>query len=88
MRLLLDTHALLWFYLDDPQLSRTAKAAIVDLGNVKRVSPASLWEIAIKLSMKRYILHVSYEAFIQEAILDNGFEILPISPAMPRRSFP
>jgi PIN domain nuclease of toxin-antitoxin system len=80
VRLLLDTHTLLWFYLGDPQLSRAAEAAIVDPVNAKLVSPASYWEIAIKLSMKKYTLHVPFEKFIQEAVFDNGFEILPIEP--------
>ncbi len=56
MRLLLDTHTLLWFYLDDPQLSDPAQAAIVDPNNIKLVSPASYWEIAIKLSIQKYTL--------------------------------
>ena len=49
MRLLLDTHALLWFYLGDPQLSPAAQTAIVDPANAKLVSPASFWEVAIKV---------------------------------------
>ena len=80
MRLLLDTHILLWFYLGDPQLSGPAQAAILDPNNNKLISPASYWEIAIKLSTQKYTLHVPYEEFIQEAVFDNGFEILPIEP--------
>ncbi len=80
MRLLLDTHALLWFYLGDAQLSGSAQAAIVDHSNIKLISPASYWEIAIKVSTQKYTLRVSYEEFIQEAVFDNGFEILPIEP--------
>jgi PIN domain nuclease of toxin-antitoxin system len=80
VRLILDTHALLWFYLGDPKLSAPARAAIVDPGNIKLVSPASYWEIAIKLNLKKYALTVTYDAFIQEAVFDNGFGILPIEP--------
>ena len=47
MRLLLDTHAFLWFILDDPHLSAKADALISDLNNEVEVSPASWWEIAI-----------------------------------------
>ncbi len=43
MKLLLDTHAVLWFYLADPQLSTVASAAIIDPANEKWVSPASYW---------------------------------------------
>jgi PIN domain nuclease of toxin-antitoxin system len=48
MRLLLDTHALLWWIFDDPKLSVPARAAIADAGNVVLVSAASAWEIATK----------------------------------------
>lgn len=48
MRLLLDTHTFLWFLLDDPSLSTTAKALIIDPDNDVEVSPATYWEIAIK----------------------------------------
>ena len=53
MTLLLDTHAFLWFWWDDPQLSSAAKAEICDPANRKLISPASSWEIAIKVSLKR-----------------------------------
>jgi len=45
--LLLDTHAFLWFILDDPKLSAKADALISDPDNDIQVSPASYWEIAI-----------------------------------------
>jgi PIN domain nuclease of toxin-antitoxin system len=80
VRLLLDTHALLWFYLGDPQLSNPAMAAIVDPINIKLISPATYWEIAIKLNTGKYTLSVSYDEFVQEAVYDNGFMILPIEP--------
>jgi len=48
MRILLDTHALLWWLLDDPQLSATARAAIGTGGNEVLASAASAWEIATK----------------------------------------
>jgi PIN domain nuclease of toxin-antitoxin system len=51
MILLLDTHTMLWFFWDDPQLSGTAKALIVDPLNRKLVSLASCWEVAIKVSV-------------------------------------
>ena len=80
MRILLDTHALLWFYLGDPQLSATARRLIEDPGNTKLVSPASYWELAIKISLGNYLLRESYDDFIQHAISDNGFVILPVEP--------
>lgn len=80
MNLLLDTHTLLWFALDDPQLSRTADALLRDPANQKFVSPASYWEIAIKTSMGRYSLSVPHDKFFEGAIANNGFRILPIEP--------
>ena len=56
MKLLLDTHALLWFYVDDPQLSSTARSLILDQTQIKLVSPASYWEIAIKIGKGKYTL--------------------------------
>lgn len=50
MRLLLDTHTLLWFLLDDPRLAGIAREAIADGGNSVEVSPAPYWEIAFKFS--------------------------------------
>ncbi|MGH8071972.1 MAG: type II toxin-antitoxin system VapC family toxin [Candidatus Entotheonellia bacterium] len=78
MRLLLDTHAFLWFVLGDAQLSNTAKSYILDSAHAKLISPASYWEIAIKVSIGKYILNASYELFTQRGIEGNGFEILPI----------
>ena len=48
VRLLLDTHALLWWWKDDPRLSKRAAAAIGDEANTVLVSAASAWEIATK----------------------------------------
>jgi len=80
VRLLLDTHTLLWFYLGDPQLSAAVRRLIEDPGNTKFVSPASYWELAIKIGLGKYILKESYDDFTQHAIFDNGFLILPVEP--------
>ena len=63
MRILLDTHALLWFYLGDVSLSQKARTLIEDPANEKLVSPASYWEIAIKISIRKYALSKPYEDF-------------------------
>ena len=80
MRLLLDTHTLFWFALNDPRLSTSAASLILDPAHEKLVSPASYWEIAIKISMKKYALALPYEDFFRGAIDDNGFRVLPIEP--------
>jgi PIN domain nuclease of toxin-antitoxin system len=80
VRLLLDTHTFLWFLLDDPQLSTTARDLIIDSANDIEVSPAIYWEIAIKISLKKYTLPEPYEIFIEREIATNDFHILPIEP--------
>jgi PIN domain nuclease of toxin-antitoxin system len=80
VRLLLDTHAFLWFITDDPQLSAAAKALIADPNNEILVSPASYWETAIKVSIRKYPLSVPYETFITQGIDGNGFKVLAIEP--------
>ena len=80
MRLLFDTHTLLWFALMAPQLSGTAMSLIMDPANKKLVSPASYWEIAIKISVKKYALSKPYEVFMHEAVDNNGFSYLHIEP--------
>ena len=78
MKLLLDTHAFLWYSLDDPKLSTLAETLIDDPANDKFISPASYWELAIKISVGKYTLVQPYEDFLRHGIDDNGFIILPI----------
>jgi PIN domain nuclease of toxin-antitoxin system len=78
MRMLLDTHTFLWFVLGDTRLTANAKASIEEPDNEKLVSPASYWEIAIKISLGKYTLSQSYEEFMERGIVENGFVILPI----------
>ncbi len=78
MRLLLDTHSLLWFLLGDKALSEPAKQVILDSTHVKLVSPASYWEIAIKVSLGKYTLHRPFEAFWAHGLKQSGFQVLPI----------
>jgi len=78
VRLLLDTHAFLWFITGDSQLSVTAHGMISAPENDVLVSPASYWEVAIKVSLKKYPLTVPFETFIAEGIAGHEFEILPV----------
>jgi len=80
MRVLLDTHAFLWFVLNDSQLSPLALATIEDPANDVLISPASFWEIAIKVSQKKLDLFAPYDDFMKRGIVDNDLEILPIEP--------
>jgi PIN domain nuclease of toxin-antitoxin system len=78
MRLLLDTHAFLWFVTNDPLLSATAQALIADPTNEIVISPASYWEVAIKVSIGKYPLTVPFEQFFAKGIEGNDFSILPV----------
>jgi PIN domain nuclease of toxin-antitoxin system len=80
MRLLLDTHAFLWFILDDSRLIPTAKLLIEDSANEVDISPASYWEIAIKIRLGKYALPLPYRQFMESQIATNAFRILPIEP--------
>jgi PIN domain nuclease of toxin-antitoxin system len=77
---LLDTHALLWYVLGEKKLSSTAEALIVTADNEIFISPASIWEIAIKVSIKKYVLKQTLEAFVDTCLKRYGFRILPIEP--------
>jgi PIN domain nuclease of toxin-antitoxin system len=59
MRLLLDSHAFLWFVGGDASRA-AARAAIEDDGNEKYVSHATAWEVAIKVSQSKLKLQLSY----------------------------
>jgi PIN domain nuclease of toxin-antitoxin system len=61
-------------------MSATARQVIEDPQHRILVSPASYWEVAIKLSLQRPLLAVPFPQFVQEAITDNGFGILPVEP--------
>ena len=76
--LLLDTHAMLWFWWADSRLSSEAKALIEDARNRKLVSIASCWEIAIKVGLKRLDLGESSRTFLPREIAHNNFDLLPI----------
>lgn len=80
MRLLLDTHSMYWYIEDDPQLSGRARTLIQDASNEILVSPASYWEIAIKISIGKWRLNRPYEEFIDIGLNQYGFQVLPILP--------
>ncbi len=79
MRYLLDTHAFLWAMLDDPRLSNSARALMLNADNELLVSPASYWEIAIKISLGKYTLNDDFEAFMERQTVYSEFTPLPIS---------
>lgn len=78
MNLLLDTHVLLWFLDDDPQLVLTAKLLIQDPANRKLVSVATCWEIAIKVGLKKLNLGEPATTFLPRELATNYFHLLGI----------
>ena len=81
MKLLFDTHAFLWFVLNDPSLSPIDRDLIIDPLNEIFLSPATHWEIAIKISIGKYQLPGPFESWINIQIQTNDFQILPIEVA-------
>ena len=77
MKLLLDTHLLLWAAGDPSRLSDAASALISAPENELFFSAASLWEIAIKRGLGRADLKVDARV-LRRGLLDNGYSELPI----------
>ncbi|NOS88016.1 MAG: type II toxin-antitoxin system VapC family toxin [Methylococcaceae bacterium] len=73
MKILLDTHILLWWLNDDAKLSENARQIILDPNNTFYVSQASLWEIQIKNMSGK--LKVDLEVLIQQ-LSENNFQQL------------
>jgi len=80
MKVLLDTHALLWMDADPARLSATASSLILDPNNALHISAASLWEIQIKSMLGRLTLRVPLAKIVRENELKNGLVVLPITP--------
>lgn len=79
MNILLDTHAFLWFVDDDPRLSDPARVLIESDDVQPFMSMASLWEMAIKISLGKLQLKEPYEKFIPQQLAANGIGILNLS---------
>ena len=77
--MLLDTHAVIWFWQDDSRLSGTARALIEDSGNRKRVSIATCWEMSIKVGLGKLHLGEPTRPYLERLIVKNHFDLLPIS---------
>ena len=78
MRLLLDTHLILWSISQSERLSERARALMGDRENALVFSVASLWEIAIKSSARRADFEAE-PASIRRELLDHGYAELPIA---------
>ena len=75
MKLLLDTHLLLWWLGNNPSLSEQARGLISDPKNTVFISAVSLWEIRLKESLGKLRLPTDFE----NRLVAESFEALPLS---------
>ena len=78
MKILLDTHAFLWWVMDDPKLSVKAKKLLKDSDHEFFLSVVSAWEIAIKSRLKKISLSKKAEDFVLEQMDLNSISPLSI----------
>ena len=81
MKLLFDTHTFLWFINGDANLSAAARQLIENHENERLLGIASLWELAIKISIGKLELNISFTNLLEQQITGNAIDLLPISPA-------
>jgi PIN domain nuclease of toxin-antitoxin system len=79
MRLLIDTHILIWFFEGNNSLPKSRRQIVSNAQNEVFISIASIWEIAIKISIGKLTLARPLADVIKQIAIDN-IEILPISP--------
>ena len=81
MRILLDTHLLLWWLANDASLSDRARTLIGDPENTVFLSAVTLWEIWLKVSLNKLRLPADFE----ERLAAEPFENLPLTATQARR---
>ena len=79
MSFLLDTHAFLWFVNDHSSLNSTAKSIIEDQQSIVYLSDDSIWEMAIKSSLRKLALPAPLQQFVETHIARNDFGFLQIT---------
>jgi PIN domain nuclease of toxin-antitoxin system len=79
VRYLIDTHALIWFVDQDQLLGAAARAIMTDPANELLLSAATIWEIAIKVSLNKLSLTLPFRTWMEKAIADLSLTVLPVS---------
>lgn len=78
MKVLLDTHALLWWFQEDPSLSSKARRTLAAIDNQVFVSTATVWEMAIKNRAGKLEIPELLDE-LEAKLVDEGMQVLPIS---------
>lgn len=77
MKLLLDTHVLLWFQASDPRLTKATENVIRSVNNEAHVSIISFWEISVKHRLGKLPLQMALPRFFN-TVLEAGFSVMPL----------
>lgn len=80
MRLLLDSHVLLWYLVNDDRLPQPVKDLLEDRATPVTVSVASQWELMVKALAGRLRLPDALERFLSDPIEEAGFRVLSLEP--------
>ena len=79
MRVLIDSHVLIWYVDQDNLLSPASHAAISDPTNDLLLSAGSIWEIGIKVGLGKLVLTQPFKPWMNQAISDLDVTVLPLS---------
>jgi len=77
MKLLLDTHIVLWFWDNVEKITKESLSAIIEPANEKYISIVSAWELAVKINIGKLTFEGGVTNFFR-MVEDNGFELLPV----------
>jgi PIN domain nuclease of toxin-antitoxin system len=79
MRLLVDSHTVIWAVDDPAKLSSCAAQAIEDPANELLISAGTIWEVAIKVGLQKLSLSMPFRQWMNKAMADLGLTLLPIN---------
>jgi PIN domain nuclease of toxin-antitoxin system len=77
MKLLLDTHAIIWFVEGDTSLSFLARQAIENQNNTKYISIISFWEMMIKINLGKLVMKIDFVT-LNEYLLSKNIQVLSL----------
>ena len=81
MNLLLDSHSFVWWRDEPPKLSPTAFAEISNPHNDIFLSVATVWELQIKIALRKFTINGGLKNAVEDEQRSNGFQILPVQLA-------